>query len=162
MLPFVTRYPRLILLRSFTKFYALPGLRIGYSVSSVRTAAILCQSRTPWSVNALAQGAAEVAIRDRAHARRSLTFLRRERERVAKRLSSLTGLLVFPSQANFLLLELPKTCRAQAVAAELKRRGLLIRDCSHVTGLTPRTIRVAIRARRENDRLIAALRTILR
>jgi len=162
MLPWLSRYPRLILLKSFTKFHALPGLRIGYSVSSARTAAVLRQSQPPWSVNVLAQRAAEAAIEDRAHARRSLRYLRRERERLRAELSSLPGLTLFPSRANFLLLELPKPHRAAVVAAHLRRQGLLIRDCSLVPGFTPRTIRVAVRARSENERLIAALAKILR
>lgn len=162
MLPCLSRYPRLLLLRSFTKFYALPGLRIGYSVSSPRTAAVLRQSQPPWSVNALAQRAAEMAIQDRVHTRRSLRYLRLERERLVGELSSLPGLTLFPSRANFLLLELPKPHRAVVVAAELRRQGLLIRDCSRVPGLTTRTIRVAVRARSENDRLIACFAKILR
>jgi len=161
-LPSVSRYPRLIVLRSFTKFYALPGLRIGYSVSSARAAALLRQYQPPWSVNVLAQRAAEAAIRDQIHARRSLAYLRRERHRFAKALSSIPGLRLFPSRANFLLLELPKPRRAGAVAVELGRRGLLIRDCSLVPGLTPRTIRVAVRASNENNRLVAALTKLLR
>ena len=162
MLPWLSQYPRLILLRSFTKFYALPGLRIGYSVSSPRTAAVLRQAQPPWSVNALAQRAAEIAMRDRVHTRRSLRYLRLERERLVDELSSIPGLILFPSRANFLLLELPKPHRARVVAAELRRQGLLIRDCSRVPGLTNRMIRVAVRARGENDRLIASFAKILR
>jgi threonine-phosphate decarboxylase len=162
MLPWLSQYPRLILLRSFTKFYALPGLRIGYSVSSPPTAAVLRQFQPPWSVNTLAQRAAEMAIRDHVHTRRSLKYLRLERERLVGKLSSLSGLVLFPSRANFLLLELPKPHRAGVVTAELRRQGLLIRDCSRVPGLTTRTIRVAIRARSENDRLIASFAKIFR
>jgi threonine-phosphate decarboxylase len=162
MQPRLSRYPNLILLRSFTKFYALPGLRIGYTVSSPSVAESLRRHQPPWSVNVPAQQAAEAAVQDQQHARRSLAYVERERRRLAGLLASLPGLTLFPTHANFMLLELPDPHRAGAVAAELRRKGLLIRDCSLMPGLTSRTIRVAVRARSENDRLIAAFANILR
>jgi threonine-phosphate decarboxylase len=162
VLPWLVRHPRLLILRSFTKFYSLPGLRIGYSVSSPLAATLLRRYQPPWSVNVMAQHAAEAAIRDRDHARRCLAYLRQERERFASRLSSIPGLVVFPSRANFLLLELPEPYDARAVTVELRRRGLLIRDCSSVPGLSPRSIRVAVLGKGDNDRFLAALKKALR
>ena len=155
-------HSRLIILRSFTKFYGLPGLRIGYSVSSPRVAALLRRYQPPWSVNAVAQRAAEAAIVDTGHARRCLAYVRRERVRVATVLSLLGGLTVIPSSANFLLIELPRPFRSSAITAELRRRGMLIRDCSPVEGCTARMVRIAVRAKRDNDKLLAALRRLLR
>jgi threonine-phosphate decarboxylase len=161
-LPQLRRYPRLVILRSFTKFYGLPGLRIGYSVSSPAVAARLKQFQPPWSVNAMAQRAAEVAIADAAHARRCLACVARERAHLMTQLSSLDGLAVIPSSANFLLVELPPPFSSRVVTAELRRRGLLVRDCSFLKGCTPRMIRIAVRTRRDNARLLAAFRGILR
>jgi threonine-phosphate decarboxylase len=161
-LPEQHRYSRLIILRSFTKFYGLPGLRIGYSVSSPDVAASLRRHQPPWSVNALAQRAAEAAMEDTAHARRCLAYVERERARLAAQLSSLDGLTVTPSSANFLLLELPRPFRAHAVTAELRRHGMLVRDCSSLEGCTVRMIRIAVRTTRDNDRLLSALDAILR
>ena len=154
-------YSRLIILRSFTKFYGLPGLRIGYSVSSPAVAALLRRHQPPWSVNALAQRAAEAAMKDAAHARRCLAYVERERARMAAQLSSFDGLTVIPSCANFLLIELPKLFRASAVGAELRRHGMLVRDCSALEGCTVRMIRIAVRTKRDNNRLLAALGAIL-
>jgi threonine-phosphate decarboxylase len=161
-LPQRHRYSRLIILRSFTKFYGLPGLRIGYSVSSPAVAASLRQHQPPWSVNALAQRAAEAAMEDAPHSRRCLVYVARERARMAAQLSSLDGLTVIPSSANFLLIELPRPFRARAVTAELRQQGLLIRDCSSLEGCTLRMIRIALRAKPDNNRLLAALGAILR
>jgi threonine-phosphate decarboxylase len=160
-LPQQRRYSRLIILRSFTKFYGLPGLRIGYSASTPAVAASLRRQQPPWSVNALAQRAAEAAIGDAAHARRCLAYVGRERVRMAARLSSVHGLTVIPSCANFLLMELPRPFRASVVTAALRRRGMLIRDCSSLEGCTLRMIRIALRTKRDNDRLLAALGAIL-
>jgi len=161
-LPRIPSCSRLIILRSFTKFYGLPGLRVGYSVSSRPVAALLKQYQPPWSVNALGQVAAEAAMSDQGHARRCLAYVKKERERLMKRLSSLSGVTVFSSSANFLLLELPRSSRARDLAAALRRQGMLIRDCSMVEGCTQRTIRIAIRTKVENDRLVSTLSMLLR
>ena len=161
MLSRCARYGRLIVLRSFTKFYALPGLRIGYMVASKETSRRVLEVQPPWSVNTLAQQAAGAAFSDRRHARRSLAYTRKERERFITRLRLIPGLRVFPSHANFLLLELPRSCRASQLTKVLGRQGLLIRDCSSVPGLNERSIRVAVRKSKENDLLTAALKTQL-
>jgi threonine-phosphate decarboxylase len=160
--PHLRSAPRLIILRSFTKFYGLPGLRIGYSISAPAVAKLVRQYLPPWSVNAVAQRAAEAAMTDERHARRCLSYVERERCRVAMRLSWIDGVTVVPSSANFLLIELPRPFRARAITADLRRRAMLVRDCSSVEGCTPRMIRIAVRARRDNDRLIAALARLLR
>lgn len=161
-MPQLPSHARLIILRSFTKFYGLPGLRIGYSVSSPTVAALLKRHQPPWSVNAVAQRAAAAALSDAGHARRCLAYLQRERARMSTALSSFEGLTVIPSSANFLLIELPEPLRSTAITAKLRRRGLLIRDCCSVEGCTMRTVRIAVRARRDNERLLTALRGILR
>jgi threonine-phosphate decarboxylase len=162
VVPRLSSYPRLIIIRSFTKFYGLPGLRIGYTVSSASVAALLRGHQPPWTVNTAAQLAAEAAMHDARHAERCLIDLRKERSRMAAGLSSIEGATVMPSAANFLLVELPRARRASAVTAALRQRGILIRDCSSIEGCTDRMIRVAVRRRRDNDRLISALTKLLR
>lgn len=152
--------PRTIVLRSFTKFYALPGLRVGYAVSSPAVSKQLSAQQPPWSVNMLAQRAAMVALQDDRHRRHSLQFMDRERSRLQRGLERLPGLRVFPSQANFILLELPAGQRATGVVTALRQQGLLLRDCSQVPGLNDRSLRVAVRSRSENDRLLKALASV--
>jgi threonine-phosphate decarboxylase len=160
--PQLPSFPRLIILRSFTKFYGLPGLRVGYSVSSRPIAALLKQFQPPWSVNAMAQVAAEAAMSDQGHARRCLAYVKKERERLIRQLSTISGLSVFSSSANFLLLELPRSSRTREFAAALRRQGMLIRDCSSVEGCTQRSFRIALRTKVENDRLVSSLGKLLR
>jgi len=159
---YLPNYQRLIVLRSFTKFYALPGLRIGYLAASSRVARRVRSAQPPWSVNSMALAAAEASLRDRSHAKRSLRFMERQRRDFALRLSELLRLVVFPSSANFLLIELPQPYRADHISKTLEQRGLLIRDCSTVRGLGSRIIRVAIRSKKENDRLILELKRLLK
>ncbi|MBA5873151.1 MAG: threonine-phosphate decarboxylase [Nitrospira sp. CR1.2] len=149
--------PRTIVLRSFTKFYALPGLRVGYAVASPVVVQQLSEQQPPWSVNMLAQQVAVAALQDDRHRRRSLQFMDRERIRLQRGLERLSGVRAFPTKANFILLELPVGQQATRAVSVLRRQGLLLRDCTHVPGLNDRSLRVAVRTRRENDRLLKAL-----
>ncbi|MFM8551743.1 MAG: threonine-phosphate decarboxylase CobD [Nitrospiraceae bacterium] len=157
----VTRFPNLLVLRSFTTFYAMPALRLGCLVGSTRLVRQVRALQPPWSVNMLAQTMAQEALGDRLHAQRSLAFMHRERTSLIRSLQSVPGLTVYPSKTKFLLLELPGSLSARACAVTLARQGLLIRDCSSVPGLNRRTIRVAVRQPAQNRRLVAALRDCL-
>lgn len=155
-------YPYLLVLRSFTKFYALPGLRIGYLVGPPKVIERIREWQPPWSVNALAQAAARAALEDRRHAQRSLAFMRTERPRFTEKLASLVDVTVYPSAANFLLVELPPSMSASRLANALRKQGLLIRDCSSIPGLNNRTVRMAVRTPAQNHRLMTALRALLK
>ena len=150
-------YPRLVVLRSLTKFYAIPGLRIGYLVGASKVVDQLKDCQPSWSVNSLAQEVGLAVLGDEVYATKSRTFMKRERFRVMRGLRALSGVRVYLSAANFLLIELPVSTCAGEVTDRLAAEGLLVRDCSTVPGLTARMIRVAIRTEKENRRLIAAL-----
>jgi threonine-phosphate decarboxylase len=157
----VSKHPRLLVLRSFTKFYAIPGLRIGYLAGQPDVVEQVRRRQPPWSVNSLAQAAALAGLKDTAYRKKSLALISEERTRLSQVLSTMPDLHVFPSEANFLLIELPASLRASDVAEQLRDRGLLVRDCSTIAGLTDRMVRVAVRTPRENDRLLRAIETIL-
>jgi threonine-phosphate decarboxylase len=157
VLALVPQHPRLIILRSFTKFYAVPGLRVGYLVAAPELVQRLRKHQPPWSVNFLAQKAAEAALRDRAHAHRSLACVQRERALLAEGLTRIPGMVVFPSVANFLLAELPPERHASTVTRRLGEVGMLVRDCSTILGLNDRSVRVAVRTAEENRQLVKAV-----
>jgi threonine-phosphate decarboxylase len=153
----LNEYPRMVLLRSLTKFYAMPGLRIGYLVGTSMVVDQLKNRQPPWSVNSLAQEVSLAVLRDRVYATKSRTFMKSERSGFMRGLRSLPGLRVYPSTANFVLIELPAWTCASLVTDRLAAERLLVRDCSAVPGLTTQMIRVAIRTEKENRRLLAAL-----
>jgi threonine-phosphate decarboxylase len=157
VVPMLHAYPRMMVLRSLTKFYAMPGLRIGYLVGASKVVDQLKDRQPPWSVNSLAQEVALAVLGDEAYARKSRIFMTRERSRVMRGLRALSSVRVYPSAANFLLIELPVSTCAGEVTDRLAAERLLVRDCSAVPGLTTGMIRVAIRTEKENRRLIAAL-----
>ncbi len=158
----VSEHPRMMVLRSLTKFYAMPGLRIGYLVGASKVVDRLKDRQPPWSVNSLAQEVSRAVLHDQAYATQSRIFMKSERSRFVRGLRSLSGLRVYSSAANFVLIELPASICAGEMTDRLASERLLVRDCSTLPGLTTQMIRVAIRTVKENRRLIAALGACVR
>lgn len=161
ILPLVAPLSRVIVLRSLTKFYGLPGLRVGYAVAARSVVDQVRRLVPPWSVNAMGQVAAIAALQDTAHAKKSLAFMKKERARFSRGLSSMFGCRVMPAHANYIYVELPGGWHASEVTARLRRDGILIRDCSSIPGATTGSIRVAVRSKRDNDRLLKSLTRLL-
>lgn len=136
----------LFVLRSLTKFWALPGLRIGALVGDVSA-----WERAPWPVNVLAEAAALASLEDREHAARTRAFVRSESVWLADELAQLPGLRVAAPVANYLFVE---TTRAEELTTFAAARRVLIRDCSGWPGFDVSAIRVAVRKRWENEILI--------
>ena len=142
--------PYLVVLRSLTKFYALSGLRVGYAVLPPAMVEKVAEAKEPWTVNSLAQIAGVAALGDREYASLALDTIWEGKKRLEEGFTRL-GIPFLPSEANFYLLHLED---AGAVADHLKRKGILVRDCSDFAGLDQRYIRVAVKSRRDNARLL--------
>jgi threonine-phosphate decarboxylase len=161
LIPLISRYQRLVILRSLTKFHAIPGLRLGYAVASPPLAARLRGLREPWSINVLAQAAGLAALGAQEHRAATLAYIANERARLAADLNQIPGLTLFPGAANYLLLRLPAGKDGRLLAAALEEQRILIRPCGSFPGLDSSFIRVAVRTTSENARLVAALVTEL-
>lgn len=140
-----------VLVRSLTKDYALPGLRLGYALAPAPVCAALDAVRPPWSVNAVAQAAGLAALRDDAHLQRARAEVRRARTYLATALAD-RGLRVLPAKANFLLVGVGN---GSAVRAALLGQGICVRDCASF-GL-PGYVRIGLRTVPECERLVAAV-----
>jgi threonine-phosphate decarboxylase len=154
---------RLVVLRSVTKFYGMPALRVGYAVSSPRVAARIAGQLPPWPVTTLAASAATEAVQDHEYARRMLAAVAEQRRWLSRALGA-TGVTVYPSAANFLLLRLPAGAptSARVRARLITDHGVIVRDCRSFDGLSNgRFIRVAVRLRDENECLVRALGSVL-
>ena len=153
---------RLILLRSLTHFFAMPGLRAGYLVSNQEVIRKFEEEKHPWTVNALAQLAAIESLRDEGHVERTLDFIQRERKSLTHGLRGIPGFIPYPSSANYLLVQLHPSL--DLTAADLRERliprGILIRDCRSFHHLGPYFLRVAVRTHKENQTLLKALRQV--
>ncbi|MFF2482543.1 threonine-phosphate decarboxylase CobD [Paenibacillus sp. NPDC058071] len=153
---------KLFVIRSMTKFYAVPGIRLGYIVGSPERIAALKQLQVPWSVNSLAQSIGEAVLDEHAYAEKTLNWLQEERSRLASRLDGL-GFRVFPSETNYVLAQLPpgQGVTASALQRAMGKKGVLIRDASHFTGLDESYCRFAVKLRHDNDTLCETLSACL-
>jgi threonine-phosphate decarboxylase len=150
-----------VVLRSMTKFFGFPGLRLGYAVSNAEFAERLDLMGGPWNVNSLALAAGAAALQDNRHNRESLSFVAQERRLMSGYLAQFPQLRVYPSSANYLLVEILNGMSARDLSERLLTHGILIRDCSGFMGLTDAFFRIAIRTGNENKRLLECLEIIL-
>ncbi len=153
-------FRHVICLRAFTKFFGMPGMRVGYAVSHEEIAGALRDAQEPWTVSIPAERAAIAALGDWSHMKKTRTLIQRERERLLAELRLLPGIDPFPAAANFIFIKLAGI-DAPTLTRKLGLRGVLIRDCSSFAGLDSRFVRIAIRGPRENKRMLQALREIL-
>lgn len=145
-------YPGVVIVRAFTKLYAMPGVRLGYLVCGDAALTEAIRADLPeWNLSVFAQQAGCVACGQRAYVEHSVAFVCRERAWLTEQLSEI-GITVFASNANFLMIK-----DGRQLEKELLKKGILIRDCSNYRGLSGGYYRIAVRRREENERLLAAL-----
>jgi len=154
--PWVERFPNLVVSRTFSKVYGLAGLRIGYGVSHPAVADLLNRVRPPFNCNSLALGAAEAALADTVHLQRTLENNHRGMQRLTAACEAL-GLEYIPSVGNFLTIDVERP--GDAVYEALLREGVIVRPVANY-GL-PRHLRVTVGLPEENERFIAALTRVL-
>ncbi len=152
----------LIVVRSLTKFYGFPGLRVGYLVAHADFVKKMMGYKEPWSVNTFAQCAAMVAMEDEGFISRSREFMFDERLFLFHELSNIQGFLPYKPTANYIFVKINSDgMTSSLLCKQLLEHGIAVRDCSNFIGLNDRYFRVAVRTRDENTRLIAALKTIV-
>ena len=146
------RWRMLFIIRSFTKMHAIPGLRLGYAVSSdLPFVETVEKVRQPWSVSIPAQAAGLAALRERQRVKTAREFTTRERKWMEQQLERL-GITYFRSDANYLLLKSEKD-----LFQLLLEKQILIRNCENYKGLGKGFYRIAMRQRGDNQKLIDAL-----
>ena len=160
LISLVKQYPNLVILRSLTKFYALPGLRIGYAIAHPERLKRWQKWRDPWSVNALAAAATIAAIQDKEFQQQTWNWLEKARSQLYARLSNISGLEPLKGTANYLLVK-TKSSATRLQEQLLIRDRIVIRDCISFPELGDRYFRIAVRLPAENDRLVEAIMKIL-
>jgi threonine-phosphate decarboxylase len=152
-----------VVIRSLTKFYGCPALRAGYAVAGPETARRIAALLPAWPVGTLALNALAEALRDEEYERTSREECRANRTALSVALAA-AGMRVFPSKANFLLLELPENRISSAELEErlLRDHRILVRNCDSFEGLERgRYIRVAVKEEADNRRLVQSIETII-
>jgi threonine-phosphate decarboxylase len=154
----VDQNPWLIVTRSMTKLYAIPGLRLGYLAASESTATVLGRALEPWSVSGPAAAVGIACLAQSENWRNQIcTALKAEREYLQDRLGAIAGITVFRSTANFLMFEVDHRARERSLHRHMVERGILVRDLAALPGAGPGLFRIGVRLRADNDHLIEAI-----
>lgn len=146
---------------SLTKTYCVPGLRLGYLVADEGLVRRISKVREPWNVNGIAAEAAVVLASDDDYVARSRALLSAERRKLSAALAQIPGVRVMDGHAPWVLVELPAPMTAAIARTTLLAAGIAIRDASTFRGLGERWIRVGVRTAEANDRIAAALTSLL-
>ncbi len=159
MVPLLADYPNLYVLRSLTKFFAIPGLRLGYLLSANTVAVSQMRDyREPWTINAFAALAGEMILDDREYIQATHRWLAAEQTHLFNALNTLPGLRVWRPAANYIFFH----CLRDNLDLQkaLLQHHILIRHCANYPGLTANHYRVAIKSPEDNVRLIRAMQQV--
>lgn len=148
----------IILLHSMTKRYAVPGLRLGSVTASAQVISRLREQYRPWAINALSLEAGKWLVEQGKTAIPDLTSYLAETQRLRSMLNEIEGIETLDTQTNFFLCTIRQATAAQLKEYLAREHGILIRDASNFTGLTPHHFRIATQSPAENDALVAAIR----
>jgi cobyric acid synthase CobQ/L-threonine-O-3-phosphate decarboxylase len=151
----------IITLHSLTKFYAIPGLRLGFGVFPDHIADQLQKLLPPWTVNSLAQKVGEQALVDLEYQKKTRAYCLQCRKGMQEKLATFRDLKVFPTVANYFLIRLSDQFTVAELQERLAGHNILIRDCSNYQGLGSQFFRIAVRSESENEQFTEALSEIL-
>lgn len=157
-IPLVEDFENLIVTRTFSKAYALAGMRIGYSIANKDLTLAMQKVRVPYSLNKISELVAIKALRDQDFVRRTIEVVSSERKRLEDGLSAL-GLEVFPSQANFILFKCPMG--SDVLVSRLREKNVLIRDFGNKR-LLKDCARTTIGTREQNDILLEKMAEVVK
>lgn len=159
----VNEFDNIIVVHSFTKFYAVPGLRIGAAFTNETLITQLQQYIPSWSVNTLAQAYTKAALNDVDYIKRTKQELNEERAFMYNALDDIEGITVYPPSANFMLFQVNQEgITANYINEELKKYNMIVRNCDSYVGLTNHWVRIAIKDHDTNIKLVDKLTDILK
>lgn len=149
-------YPNLYIVRSLTKFFGIPGLRLGYGVATEEAIDRIENHILPWSVNILADLAGRYVLEDRVFMEDTIRLITMERKLLLRELSDIKWIHAYPSQANFILTKIEAD--TEVLESYLLEKGILIRNCKNFEGLGKSYIRLAVKDHNSNEKLIKYLK----
>ena len=159
----VNEFDNIIVVHSFTKFYAVPGLRIGAAFSNPLIIEQLNSFIPTWSVNTLAQSYTEAALNDVEYVKRTKQVLHEEQLFMYNSLDTIDGITIYPPSANFMLFHIEQEgITAESINEALKKYNMIVRNCDSYMGLNNQWVRVAIKDHDTNVKLVEKLTDILK
>lgn len=155
VISYIKKYDNLFVLRSLTKSFGFPGLRIGYAAASKQMVEILQKIKIPWSVNSLAQDAAKISLKNKSHLTKSKLVIKKESNYLKNKINKFYGFECYDSSTNFILI---KTIHdSTELQKKLLKHKILIRDCKNFRGLNNHYFRIAVKSHKDNIKLVKAL-----
>ena len=159
---YVKEYDNVIVVHSLTKFYAVPGLRIGAMMANPMIINFIKSHIPSWTVNHLAQIYSEKALQDTDYIQETRAVLKQEKEWLYKKIVQMDVLQCIEPSVNYILCHLDDQYSLEDMIQNLYHQSILLRDCSHYTGLGPNWFRIAVKTREQNQQLIQALQAYFR
>ena len=158
IIKYTKKFDNLLVLRSFTKSFGLAGIRVGYAVSSKQIIDILKKLQIPWSVNAIAQDAALISLKDKTFLKKTNSLIKNEIKFLEKSINKLPYLSCQKTSTNFILIK--TNINSTLLQKKLLEKKILVRDCKNFRGLDNRFIRIAVKTHKENLKLISTLENL--
>lgn len=152
-------YDAVGIIRAATKFFSLPGIRLGYGCASIKKVEEIKKLELPWSVNSLGDIAGQFIFKDKEFIEMSKAYIEKERKFLLENLEKIEGIHAYKTHTNYILIKLEKWDEDYFFEYFLKR-GIVIRKCSSFTGLDKNHIRIAIKDRQNNKKLIKIFQDI--
>ena len=155
----INEYNNVFIIKSMTKLFAMPGIRIGYGICKNKEILKKIEEvSVPWNINILAEKAAIYSLKEREYINKTLLYIEEEKTYLFEELNKLKNIKVFEPSVNFIMFKLEKE---MDLKLELMKKNIIIRSCSNYEGLSNKYYRVAVRNREENIILIEALKNII-
>jgi threonine-phosphate decarboxylase len=158
LLQYIEDYPNLIIIKAATKFFGLPGIRLGYGITSHQE--LLKQMfiyKEPWTINSFAENLSNYIFKEQEYIQMTKEFFKTERKRVLNELAAIEHFKTYATDTNFVLIELRSITADQLKKRLFEKYNVLIRDASNFKGLDEHFIRIAIKTPMQNDLLISKL-----
>lgn len=161
-IPLTEKFDNLIVLRGVSKFFAAPGLRLGYAVTgNEELKAEFTSKKNPWTVNSLAEAAGKIMFADTGYINETRRLISAERERICAGLDGIENLKYYPPYANFILVHITGGDKnAQDLFEAAIRRGMMVRNCSSFHNLDGNYFRFCFMRPEDNDRLLDCIRSV--
>ncbi len=155
---YLRQFDNLFILRSLTKSFGLAGIRVGYGMGSKKMIQVLNKIKIPWNVNGIAQQIAIKALLDKTFLSKTRKIIKTESQFLIKTISKIDGFVCYNSDTNFILIK--SKIPANILQRRLLKKNILIRDCSSFRGLDKNYIRIAVKTRKENIKLVEAMKNL--
>lgn len=162
LVKYIESYNNLIIIKAVTKFFGLPGIRLGYGITSNRELLEkIYIHKEPWTINSFAENICKNILKDKDYIKQSKNYFREEIRYMIENLNKIPNIKVHNTDTNFILIKLKDIKSSELKEKIFIYKNILIRDASNFKNLDDSYIRIAIKTREENDLIIKALREAL-